>query len=82
MHRILTTDYLDDVSTNYISADLFPNYLPSNLVLFAQQLYDRQAELNRAHVPTEGAERGDPRNKDAYFSIQLKIGMVLNRKKR
>ncbi len=82
VHRILMTDYLDDVSTRYINAGLFPAYLPANLVSIAQQLYDRQAELNSAHIPREWAERGDPTDKDAFFSIQLKIGMVLGRQRR
>lgn len=52
VHRILSTDYLDDVSTTYINPDLFPTYLPANLAAIAQQLNDRQEGLNTTHVPT------------------------------
>jgi hypothetical protein len=82
VHRILTTDYLDDVSTNYIDSDLFPNYLPSNLASVAQLLYDRQWQLNPSHVPEIGAQRGNPKDKDAFFSIQAKIGIMLARTRR
>ena len=82
VHRILNTDYLDDVSTTYINPDLFATYLPANLAAFATQLYDRQGELNASHVPIPGTERGDPKDKDAFFSIQLKVSMVLGRQRR
>gem|GEM_PF-7019984 len=39
VHRKLFTDYLDDVSTEYVDPTLFANYLPANLAAVAQQLY-------------------------------------------
>jgi hypothetical protein len=82
LHRVLFTDYLDDVSTTYIDPGLFYNYLPANQAAIAQQLYSRKWELNASDVPVEGQERGDPKDNDAYFSIQLKIGMTFGRKRR
>ncbi len=82
VHRILTTDYLDDVSTDYINVDLFPSYLPANLAAIAQQLYDRQGELNPTHIPEIGGQRGNPKNNDAFFTIQLKIGITIGRQRR
>ncbi len=77
VYRILSTDYLDDASTDYIDPDLFSRYLSPNQAAIALQLYDRRI-LDGVAV----TQRGNPKNKDAFFSIQLKIGMVLGRQKR
>lgn len=83
VHRILFTDYLDDVSTTYINPSLFYNYLPANRAAIAQQLYSRRGELNPSDVPPKaGAQRGDPKDNDAFFSIQLKVGFVIGRQRR
>ncbi len=82
VHRFLMTDYLDDVSTNYIDPNFFYNYLSPNLAAIAQQLYNRKGELNPSDVTAIGDQRGDPKDKDAFFTIQLKFGMVLGRQRR
>lgn len=82
LHRFLQTDYLDDVSKDYIDPSLFPNYLPSNLAAVAQQLYYRQNELYPTDEVVVGGQRGDPKDNDAYFTIQLKIGVTLGRQRR
>lgn len=81
-HRILSTDYLDDVSTEYIDPNLFYNYLPVNLAAIAQQLHNRKGELNPSDVTSIGDQRGDPKDNDAFFTVQLKIGMTLGRQRR
>jgi len=82
VHRILTTDYLDDASTDYIDPNLFYSYLPANQAAIAQQLYNRKGELNPSDVLVPGEQRGDPKDNDAFFTIQLKIGMTLGRTRR
>jgi hypothetical protein len=83
IHRKLFTDYLDDASTTYIDPALFYNYLPPVQAAIAQQLYFRRNEINPADVqPLFGEQRGDPEDKDAYFTIQAKIGVMLGRKRR
>jgi hypothetical protein len=80
VHRFLSTDYLDDVSTDFIDPALFYNYLPANKAAIAEQLYNRKGEL-----PDDGVQvnqRGDPKDKDAYFTIQVKVGLTLGRSKR
>ena len=81
-HRILRTDYLDDVSTTYIDPALFANYLPANRAAIAQQLYNRKAELDPNETILLDNQRGDPEDDDAFFTIQLKIGFILGRQKR
>ena len=83
VHRILRTDYLDDVSTTYIDPALFYNYLSPTRAALAQQLYSRRHELNPSDAPpSSGDQRGDPKDNDAFFTIQLKVGFVLGRQRR
>ena len=82
-HRILSTDYLDDVSTDYIDPGTFyTNNLPINFASIAQQLYLRKTELNPSDMTSIGDQRGNPKNNDAYFTIELKIGVTLGRQRR
>ena len=80
-YRILMTDYLDDVSTNYIDPSLFNKYLDPATADLARKLADRSVELDPSHQTQANAIRGNPKNKDAYFSVILKCGFVLNRKR-
>ncbi len=81
-HRILMTDYLDDVSTTYIDENLFSQYLPTQLAIAARQLHNRQKELEPNAINYPGEQRGDPNDNDAYFTIQVKLGVSIGRKKR
>ncbi|WP_462253676.1 hypothetical protein [Ferruginibacter sp.] len=79
VYRILNTDYLDDVSTTYIDPITFSNPLNNYSVIDLARvlkLYDRQSEINPSHITNVGDTRGNPKNKDAYFSINLKVGFI------
>jgi opacity protein-like surface antigen len=82
LHRITTTDYLDDVSTMYIDPALFQKYLTPENAALAIQLNDRQGEINPAHTTQPGAIRGRSSKNDSYFTIQFKIAIVLGRERR
>lgn len=77
VHRILFTDYLDDVSTNYIDDALFSNYLTPSQAAIAQRLYSRVGELTPGAVSIAGTQRGDPKDNDSFFTVQLKIGFAI-----
>ncbi len=81
-HRFLQTDYLDDVSSSYIDPAFFSNYLPAGLAAIAQQLYNRKGEIALIDITSPGEQRGNPRDKDAFFTIQLKLGITLGRLQR
>jgi hypothetical protein len=81
IHRTLFTDYLDDVSTAYINANLFANYLTPSQALLARQLHDRRGEIDPSHIPQPGYERGDPKDNDSFFTVQVKMGFVLRQKR-
>jgi len=73
------TDYIDDVSTNYIDPDLFDKYLTPQNAAIARKISDKTygiitPGLNR-YAP--GTQRGNPKQNDSYVSTLLKIGIRL-----
>jgi hypothetical protein len=76
VHRILFTDYLDDVSADNINPALFASYLSPTQAALAVQLADR-----RTAVP-KTSQRGDPSDNDAFFTIHLKFGLTLRTSRR
>jgi hypothetical protein len=81
VYRKLTTDYLDDVSTQYIDPSLYANYFTGGKLTNALLLNDRQYELTPNHITTEGDQRGNTK-KDAFFTFNLKIGYTFGREER
>ena len=81
VYRKLNTDYLDDVSTTYIDPSLYSNYFTGTKLNNALLLNDRQYELAPAHVTNVDDQRGNPKNKDAFFTFNLKIGYTFGREK-
>lgn len=77
VYRILTTDYLDDVSTTYIDQSVYANYFSGIKLANAIAMSDRQ--INK--VTVAGGKRGSPKQKDAYFSFNLKLSMILGRER-
>jgi hypothetical protein len=79
LHRQLFTDYVDDVSTNYVDPDVFANYLSAADAAKARRLYYRgtyaSAVSNPGNIQT--FMRGDPTDQDAFFSTILRVGWRL-----
>ena len=79
LHRQLFTDYIDDVSTNYVDPDVFSNYLSPADAAKARRLYYRgnyaSAVSNPGNIQT--FMRGDPTDQDAFFSTILRFGWRL-----
>jgi hypothetical protein len=80
LYRFTDTDYLDDVSTNYIDPDVFYNHLSGNRLTNALLLHDRQrGEYLPQTLP--GKKRGDVTNNDGFFTFNLKIGLNIGRQR-
>jgi len=75
LHRKTFTDYIDDVSTEYINPGLFSNYLPADQAAMARQLMYRENLYNPSvNRPYINKQRGDPTENDAFFSGMLRFG--------
>lgn len=81
VYRKLNTDYLDDVSSNYINPDLYANYFTGAKLTNALLLNARQYELTPTYITNEGDQRGNPGNNDAFFSFNVKIGYTFGRQR-
>ncbi len=78
VYRHTFTDYLDDLSTNYIDPILFTQNLTPQKAVLATQLYDRQIDKSIAGID---GKRGTASNTDAFFSFNLKISVVIGRER-
>lgn len=81
VYRILTTDYLDDVSKWYIDPALYSSYFSGSKLTNALLLNDRHYELDPGYVNYPGYQRGDPSDNDAFFTFNVKIGLTLGRQR-
>jgi hypothetical protein len=81
VYRKLNTDYLDDVSSLYYAdPTLYANYFTGAKLTNALLLNDRRYELDPTNGKTSD-ERGNPKNKDAFFTFNVKIGYTFGRQK-
>jgi hypothetical protein len=79
LYRKTFTDYIDDVSTNYIDPQYFNVYLSPEQASIARQIHDKTVGIITPGVNRyePGTQRGNYRNMDAYFSVVLKFGLRL-----
>lgn len=79
LYRKTFTDYIDDVSAQYIDPTLYAKYLtPANADL-AYKLSDKSVGIiypGMTRYPAN-TQRGDTKNGDTYFSVVMKIGIRL-----
>lgn len=83
LSRILSTDYLDDLSTRYIDPKLFQKYLSGTQLSNALALNDRRSKSNPEYpVNANGGQlRGNPTDNDSYFTFNVKLGVTFGRQK-
>ncbi|MEY4702654.1 MAG: hypothetical protein RIR96_551 [Bacteroidota bacterium] len=75
LYRILTTDYLDDVSGNYIDPEKYAlNGFTG--VRLANALALNNREINGQDTKP-GGKRGSPLQNDGYFTFQFKVSLSL-----
>ncbi|MEO6488897.1 MAG: hypothetical protein ABIO04_03065 [Ferruginibacter sp.] len=79
LYRKTFTDYMDDVSTTYIDANYFDVHLSPENAAIAHEISDKTVGIVTPGVNRyePGTQRGNPVNKDAYFSFVLKLGIKL-----
>lgn len=74
--RMTWTDYLDDVSTTYVGADLLNNGSVDGAM--AAQLADRSGEVEAGYVNSPGIKRGDDSLDDWYAYFNIHVGLNLD----
>jgi len=82
LYRFTGTDYLDDVSTGYIDTGLFSQYLSPAQTIQATKLADRSAEITAGVKNNVNDVRGNPKDRDAWFSFMLTVSIALGRGQR
>jgi hypothetical protein len=78
VHRKTFTDYIDDLSTNFVDPSLFAAHLPAGTAQIAAAMSNKsplQGVPGSGYNP--GDKRGDPTQKDAYFTFGFKLGVRL-----
>jgi opacity protein-like surface antigen len=75
--RKLFTDYLDDVSTNYVD---FATLLAAKGEQAVALAYRGDELAGAPAYPAEGAQRGSPKTKDWYYFSGLRLSARLNNK--
>ena len=70
IHRNTFTDYLDDVSKDYIDPALFYRNLPAAKAIMAERMADKSiGTVNKV----AGDQRGTPKNNDSFYSCGIKL---------
>jgi hypothetical protein len=79
LHRKTFTDYVDDLSMDYIDPALYDKYLTPEHAAVARAVQDRKIGVSGvSRAPTFiGEERGNPKNNDSFFSSILRFGWRL-----
>lgn len=77
IHRKTMTDYMDDVSTEYIDPNLFYSYLPAGQAAVADRIYNKSPLRTANSGFSVGDKRGTKENNDAYYSAGFKLSWRL-----
>lgn len=79
LHRKTFTDYIDDLSKDYIDPALYDKYLTPENAVIAKQVQDRKITGTPvSRNPTfVGEQRGNPKNNDSFFSTIIRFGWRL-----
>lgn len=80
-HRTTFTDYLDDISTEYVDPAIFRKHFDPEKAALATALARRSHEQDPnnyyGHLTAPGQQRGDPKDNDAYYTITLRLSFYL-----
>ncbi len=81
-HRMTFTDYIDDVSTDYVLDESVFDQLGPGESIIAKSMARRSGELDsggvNSIVTAPGAQRGDPKDNDAYYTVTVRFSFYLD----
>lgn len=75
VHRQTFTDYIDDVSTNYVDPAVFYAHMPLAQARLAERMANKSGGTGTRFRP--GQKRGNPNQNDAYYTVGVKLGVRL-----
>lgn len=82
-HRFTFTDYLDDVSGDYVDPQTFHDQMPVEQAHLAASLARRSQEQDPqeryGYITAPGEMRGNSTNNDSYYTIELRLAIYLKR---
>ena len=83
-HRLTFTDYIDDVSTSYVDPSVFFDNFSPDRATMAAAMARRSVEIDpglvNGVVSAPGAQRGNPKNNDSYYTITLRFAYLFDPK--
>ena len=82
-HRMTFTDYIDDVSTDYVlDESIWSQNMPQSTANLAAAMARRSGELDPAGingiVTSPGYQRGDPGDMDAYYTVTVRFSYYID----
>ena len=82
-HRMTFTDYIDDVSTDYVPDEsIFDQNMDPSTANLAKALARRSVELDptgiNGFVTGPGEQRGDPKDNDHYYTVSIRFSYFLD----
>ncbi len=81
-YRLTFTDYIDDVSKDYVDPSVFTQNMDGKTAALAAALARRSSEIDSGnvldYVTKPGEQRGNPEKNDAYYTISLRFGYYLD----
>ncbi len=79
--RHLYTDYLDDVSTNYIDPNNYSTYFSGETKDLATILNNKSNIIDPDNPYVNGQQRGNPQYNDFYYSMNIKLSVRISKLK-
>lgn len=80
-HRLTFTDYIDDVSTDYIHPQVFIDNMRPERAAIAIAMANRSVEIDplglRSNISAPRQQRGDPKDNDSYYSITITLSRYI-----
>lgn len=82
-HRITFTDYIDDVSTDYVKDEsVYSKNMPKGTAALAMAMARRSGEIDpggvHSYITKPGEQRGDPKDNDSYYTVTVRFGFYID----
>jgi hypothetical protein len=81
-HRLTFTDYIDDVSTDYVDPQVFIDNMPIDQANMAIRMARRSVEVDpgfiNGEVSAPGEQRGDPKDNDSFYTINIRFSYLID----